>query len=230
MKLKFLCLLMGILLANIINAQSISGVVYEKISEEDSPLPGVNVYWLGTQSGVTTDMNGKFKLKRINGFNKLVLSYIGYKTDTILVKNTTSIKHIMQQGQELNEIVITQKAKGSHMSKTAPMLQQNITGAELCKAACCNLAESFETNASVDVAYSDAVSGAKQIQLLGLAGTYSQLMTENMPSMRGLSAPFGLGYVPGSWMSAIQVSKGAASVINGYESITGQINTEFKKT
>ena len=104
-----------------------------------------------------------------------------------------------------------------------------VTTGELQRAACCNLAESFETNASVDVSYSDAISGAKQIQLLGLSGIYSQVMTENVPLIRGLATSFGLNYIPGSWMESIQIAKGTSSVAQGYESITGQINVEYKK-
>lgn len=100
---------------------------------------------------------------------------------------------------------------------------------ELFRAACCNLGESFTTNPSVDVSYNDAATGAKQIRLLGLAGTYVQMLTENVPDLRGAAAPFSLGYVPGTWMQSIQVSKGCASVKNGYESITGQIDVEYKK-
>ncbi|MBR1792712.1 MAG: TonB-dependent receptor [Bacteroidales bacterium] len=100
---------------------------------------------------------------------------------------------------------------------------------ELFKAACCNLGESFSTNPSVDVNYSDAATGAKQIKLLGLSGTYVQMLTENMPNLRGTAAPFSLDYVPGPWMNSIQVSKGASSVRNGYEGITGQIDVEYLK-
>lgn len=100
---------------------------------------------------------------------------------------------------------------------------------ELFKAACCNLGESFVTNPSVDVNYSDAATGARQIKLLGLSGTYVQMLTENMPSFRAAAAPYALGYVPGPWMKSIQVSKGNASVRNGYEAITGQINVEYLK-
>lgn len=100
---------------------------------------------------------------------------------------------------------------------------------ELFKAACCNLGESFVANPSVDVNYSDAATGARQIKLLGLSGTYVQMLTENLPAFRGASAPFALGYVPGAWMKSIQVSKGASSVKNGYESVTGQINVEYLK-
>lgn len=109
------------------------------------------------------------------------------------------------------------------------MNEEIITSDELCRAACCNLGESFVTNPSVDVSYSDAATGAKQIKLLGLSGTYVQMLTENIPNYRGAASPYGLGYVPGPWMHSIQVSKGISSVKNGYEALTGQINVEFKK-
>lgn len=100
---------------------------------------------------------------------------------------------------------------------------------QLVRAACCNLGEPFTTNPSVDVSYGDAATGARQIKLLGLSGTYVQMMTENVPNLRGASLPYSLGFVPGPWMQSVQVSKGAASVKNGYESLTGQINIEFVK-
>ena len=113
--------------------------------------------------------------------------------------------------------------------RSSVMNEEMISSAELSRAACCNLGESFVTNPSVDVSYSDAATGAKQIKLLGLSGTYVQMLTENIPNYRGAAAPYGLGYVPGPWMQSIQVSKGTSSVKNGYEAITGQINVEFKK-
>ena len=95
--------------------------------------------------------------------------------------------------------------------------------------ACCNLSESFENSATITVGFTDAVSGAKQVQLLGLSGIYSQMMDENVPTLRGLASSFGWSYTPGSWLESIQSSKGASSVVNGYESITGQLNVEHKK-
>src|SRR4030095_3465049 len=111
----------------------------------------------------------------------------------------------------------------------SPFRIATITSKELLKAACCNLSESFETNASVDVSYSDAVTGAKQIQLLGLSGNYTQLTVENLPGPRGLATPLGLNSIAGPWIEGIQLSKGTGSVVNGYESIAGQINVELKK-
>jgi outer membrane cobalamin receptor len=130
---------------------------------------------------------------------------------------------------ELEQVTVIHKKKGTSISRINPVYTTHIHGAELQKAACCNLSESFMTNPSVDVSYNDAITGAKQIKLLGLDGTYSQLQTENFPNLRGLATNYGLTYIPGPWLESIQVSKGAASVVNGYESITGQINANFKK-
>lgn len=130
---------------------------------------------------------------------------------------------------DLDEIVITRRLDSRRKMRDSAMQSELLTSAELTRAACCNLGESFATNPSVDVNYSDAASGARQIRLLGLPGTYVQMLTENIPAMRGATAPFGLGYIPGPWMQSIQISKGASSVKNGYESVTGQINVEFLK-
>ena len=127
---------------------------------------------------------------------------------------------------KLKEVTVTSRRPGTIRLNGAEN-GISITGAELKKAACCNLGESFTTNPSVDVAYADAATGAKQIKLLGLSGSYVQMLADNIPNYRGLAAPYSLGYVPGTWMSGIQVSKGASSVKNGYESITGQINVGF---
>ena len=129
--------------------------------------------------------------------------------------------------QHLNEVTITKRQTVRTMG--GAVNGQAMLKAELFKAACCNLGESFVNNPSVDVNYSDAATGAKQIKLLGLGGTYVQMMAEMLPTFRGAATPFALGYVPGSWMNSIQVSKGNASVKNGYEAMTGQINIEYLK-
>lgn len=217
-------------LAISIQAQSIKGTVYESANGGKLPLPGANIHWVGTQTGTATDGNGKFTLPRTEHAHMLVVSHIGYAADTLHVDPSTStVEHTMESAVQIAEVVITQRESGAHFSRVASIQTQTITGGELKRAACCNLSESFATNASVDVNYSDAVSGAKQIQLLGLSGIYSQLMIENIPTLRGLGTTYGLSYVPGSWMESIQVSKGTSSVANGFESVTGQVNVEFKK-
>ncbi len=212
---------------------NISGMVFER--QEDGkklPLIGVNVFWLGTTMGTFTDVDGRFSLSRqgVTDF-RLVFSLLGYSRDTLSVGPDRSKIDIEMKSSEtsLREVEIKGKQDNTFVSKLNPVATTVVTVGELQRAACCNLAESFETNASVDVSYSDAVSGAKQIQLLGLSGIYSQIMTENVPLIRGLATPFGLNYIPGSWMESIQIAKGTSSVVQGYESVTGQINVEYKK-
>ena len=129
----------------------------------------------------------------------------------------------------IEEVEVVQRRKGTVKSRTDAFDTQRLNSEELCRAACCNLSEAFETSAAVDVAYADAATGAKQIRLLGLSGTYVQLLQENTPAVRGLAQTFGLEYIPGPWMSSVQVSKGTSSVINGYEAVSGQINVELLK-
>ena len=150
----------------------------------------------------------------------LYLSAFGQEKDSL---QTDTIKT-----QNLSDVTITSRRTGTRKMGGA-VNGVMINKEELFKAACCNLGESFTTNPSVDVNYSDAATGAKQIKLLGLSGTYVQMLTENLPNFRGAAAPYALDYVPGPWMSGIQVSKGASSVKNGYESITGQIDVEYLK-
>ncbi|MCK5764884.1 MAG: TonB-dependent receptor [Bacteroidales bacterium] len=222
--------------------QHLEGIVYHFEEHQDDehgheahdhqePLPGANVYWAGTTTGTSTNADGEFHLAFPEKEEPiLVVSYIGFTNDSVYINHGQhEIEIILSVNNTLKEVVITNKASGTFISRLDPIYTQNITGAELHKAACCNLSESFETNASVNVSYSDAVTGAKQIQLLGLSGTYSQLMTENIPNLRGLATSFGLGYIPGTWMESIQISKGTSTVINGFEAIAGQINVEYLK-
>ncbi len=215
----------------VLQAQDIKGVVYEKTDHgHKHPLPGASVFWSGTQTGTATDDKGNFAINRIKDNNQLIISYIGYRTDTITITSQQRrVEVSLEAVIELSGAEVTARLAGSHFSTLNPIQTQVITRGELQKAACCNLAESFETNASIDVSYADAISGAKQIMLLGIPGKYSQMLFENIPNLRGLSSTYGLMYIPGPWMESIQVSKGTSSVTNGFESVSGQINVEYKK-
>jgi len=215
-----------------LNAQQVNGVVYGSNSDNSRiTLPAANVYWEGTQQGVTADSNGKFSIDfPSSGTSRLIASFVGYQNDTIPVPaGTKQVEIVLWEGVMLDEAVVSARRKGSYISRITPIQTEIITGAGLQKMACCNLAESFENSATVTVGFTDAVSGAKQIQMLGLSGIYTQMLDENIPALRGLASVFGWNYVPGPWLESIQVSKGTSSVINGYESTTGQINLEFKK-
>ena len=199
-------------------------------ASDGEALPGANLVWAGTATGTSTNTAGYFTIKKIKNHDMLVASFVGYTSDTVRIDpDTHYIEIFLTENSMISEVTVIGRATGAHIDREATIATVNITAAELCKAACCNLSESFVTNASVDVNYADAATGAKQIQLLGLAGSYVQILTENIPSMYGLGAAYGLSYVPGPWMESIQVSKGTSSVRNGNESITGQINVEYKK-
>jgi len=230
--LKLILFIFILSLGLTVHSQTINGYVLEIDDKgKKSALIGANVYWLETMKGIATDTKGYFEIEKPDiDSPSLVVSFIGYKNDTLLIdKNQKSIEVVLSSVTTLDEAEIIEKRDDNFISQLNPIQTQVIAIGELQKAACCNLAESFETNASVDISYSDAVSGAKQIHLLGLAGKYSQIQTENIPYMRGLSSTYGLEYIPGTWMESIHISKGTSSVINGYESIAGQINIEYKK-
>jgi outer membrane receptor for ferrienterochelin and colicin len=214
-------------------AQQLKGKVLgenEKGIQEN--LPAANVYWQGTTNGTTTDLDGFFQLSIPDSLPaRLIISSVGFESDTILVSsNLQKEVTILLKGMISLGIIEVEEKQSTTMNKIfTPINQEVISSKELLKAACCNLSESFSTNASVDVAFTDAVSGAKKIQMLGLDGIYTQVLSENMPLLRGLSAAYGLNYIPGTWVENILVTKGTGSVVNGYESISGQINLEFLK-
>jgi hypothetical protein len=208
----------------------VKGVVLETGKKGNFiPLEGASVVWLHSQKGVSTDSNGIFTIKHNGTDSRLVISYAGYAADTVTVSDMHELKIILGSNKKLQEVTVTSKQRSSYLSALNPIRMQIMTDKELFKAACCNLSESFETNPSVDVSYNDAVTGSKQIQLLGLSGNYTQLTVENLPGPRGIATPLGLNSIAGPWVESIQLTKGIGSVANGYESIAGQINVELKK-
>ena len=190
---------------------------------------GANVFWLNTSIGATTDEKGWFKIPYQKNYKKLVVSYVGYKTDTLTISDLKPIHHFITLENELEEVTLKSKKKATQRSFIQTKNVFTVNSAELLKAACCNLAESFETNPSIDVNFSDALTGTRQIQMLGLKSPYLLITQENIPSIRGAGQVFGLTFTPGTWVESIQITKGAGSVINGYESISGQINAELVK-
>lgn len=224
--MKYIFLIFFCLLLYPVQAK-VKGVVKDSAGE---PLLGANVAWINTKVFAVTAEDGSFSIVKPKDSEILVISYIGFENDTVHVDSeNATLEIVLREGLSLGEVNVVRRRFGTTKLRSSAMNIDIISSAELSRAACCNLGESFVTNPSVDVSYSDAATGAKQIKLLGLSGTYVQMMTENIPNYRGAAAPYGLGYVPGPWMQSIQVSKGSSSVKNGYESITGQINVEFKK-
>ena len=215
-----------------LDENKLTGVVYE-LDDKNNKVPLLGAYILNLNDNIaaSTDEDGKFELNLRDEHAKLVVSYIGYKNDTVDVDlhEYNHYEITMSNSVLLDEIHISYEKRSTEISFNSSHKVENIGLKELKKAACCNLSESFETNPSVDVSYTDAVTGSKVIELLGLAGKYVQITKESMPYIRGLSSIYGMAFTPGSWIENIQLIKGTGSVINGYESMTGQINLEFFK-
>lgn len=230
--MKHLTLIVIILLSIIQPSYSqenkLRGVV---MGADKQPLANAFVHWSNGQETALTDNSGYFEIALSSEDSQMLCAEMtGYNTACIEVSDYEKpVKLELKESILLDAVEVVQSSSSRFKNRIEVLQSETITGRELSRAACCNLSESFETNPSVDISYSDAVTGAKQIQLLGLAGTYVQMLTENYPNMRGIGAIYGMDYIPGPWMHSIQVSKGAASVKNGYESVTGQINVEYKK-
>jgi len=192
-------------------------------------IPGVILFWENTSISAVTNEQGVFVLRTVPETRNLVIRATGYEPDTLVIADTSRfLIVILKNGIDLGEVEVIYETNGTELSYMNPMKVETLNERSLMKAACCNLSESFETNPSVDVNFADAVTGTKQIQMLGLSGQYAQITKENMPYLRGLANAYGLSFIPGTWIQSIQLSKGAGSVVNGYESFTGQINTELQ--
>ena len=214
----------------IFSQETLTGMIMDKNNPKDNlGVYGANVFWLNTSVGATTDEKGWFKIPYNKNYKKLIVSYVGYKTDTLTISDLEPIHHFITLENELEEVTLKSKKKATQRSFIQTKNVFTVNSAELLKAACCNLAESFETNPSIDVNFSDALTGTRQIQMLGLKSPYLLITQENIPSIRGAGQVFGLTFTPGTWVESIQITKGAGSVINGYESISGQINAELVK-
>ena len=234
--MRKLIVLIGVLISSFYQSQEnknvkyVSGNVFE-INNQDSlsPLPGVNIRFLSSTTGTSTDNKGSFKIPYTPSDKQLIFSYTGYQTDTLEIKNNKALNVVMSEGKILEDLLVEFKKGSYRFSKIDPRNVHIIGQDELRKAACCNLAESFETNPSIDATFTDAITGTKQIQMLGLAGKYVQMLSGNIPVIRGLSNIYGLKQIPGPFIDQISVSKGSGSVVNGYESMVGQINLNLKQ-
>ena len=228
--MKIYGIIVALLLTSIVvKAQRLQGTVNERTTGTNKilPLTGANVYWSGSSTATVTDSLGHFTIPLRAKSNQLVVSFVGFLNDTIKISGESEIQIILTNDVSLEEVTIRENA--STIDRLSPHQTEIITTRTLAKAACCNLSESFETNAAISVSSADAVTGSKQIQMLGLNGKYIQTNVENIPNIRGLAATFGMNFIPGTWIQSIDIGKGAGSVVSGYESMTGQINVELQK-
>ena len=209
---------------------NITGMIYERDAAGNRiPLIGATVTWVGQQGGTTTDVDGHFSLGRVADTEDIEVSYVGYQNDTISMAGQNMVSIVMLDALTLDAVEVVHRKRSTEISYLNPIKVQEIGEKEFLKAACCNIAESFETNPSVDVSFTDAVTGTRKIQLLGLEGPNIQVTRENIPYIRGLSSLYGFQFTPGTWLEGIQLNLGTGSVANGFESLAGQINIELKK-
>lgn len=211
------------------NHPTISGKVIVQKENKSEPVAGAFVHWEGIPSGVFTDDKGQFIIDHYSN-KKLIASFASYNADTISIdQHNTQYTLTLRESNELKTTVVIVKKLTYGLSKLSPRTTVLLGEREFQKAACCNLSESFENAPAIDVSFSDAVMGTKQIKMLGLDGFYTLIGREYMPAVRTLNAYYGLSHIPAAWVDGIQITKGAGSVVNGFESIAGQINIELKK-
>lgn len=231
--MKFLWITGFFLLLHSLATAQIKGIVFGVEENGKKPLEYAKVQLKHTRTGAITDEQGRFELILPKYLpDTMIISAFGYENDTVIVTKEdrfTGMEINLYSENLLDEVVVEYRRNSHSVSRLKPLYVEELGEGELKKAACCNLSESFETNATVDVNLTDAVSGAKKIQLLGLDGIYTQMQMENIPFLNGLESSFGMNTVPGTWVESIQITKGTGSVVNGYESMAGLINVEYRK-
>lgn len=225
--MKYFLFIVGLLFPVVVSAQSISGKVTTFNKE---PLTGASVSWLGTSMGVTTGDKGEFEISSVDiSDKKLIASYVGYSSDTIEITEQNTVEFRLQEARMLSEVVVEGQRDGVIISDIDPIKTEQITQTELRKAACCDLAGCFETQTTVQPQTTNVVANSKELRILGLSGVYNQVLIDGFPLIQGLSYTYGISSIPGTLVDNISVSKGANSVLQGFESISGQINVATKE-
>lgn len=208
-------------------AQTITGKV---TNDKKEPLSGASIFWIGTSIGVNTSSAGEFEISTKDIITKkLIASYINHLSDTIEITSQKFIEFNLWETNTLSEVVVQGQRDGVIISDINPIKVEQITQTELTKAACCDLAGCFETQTTVQPQTTNVITNSKELRILGLSGVYNQVLIDGFPMIQGLSYTYGISSVPGTLVDNIYVSKGANSVLQGYESISGQINVETKE-
>lgn len=225
--MKIYLFIVGLLFPYALFSQSILGKV---TNENNEPLVGANVFWANTTIGTTTGVKGEFELSTKGISNKLLIaSYVGHIVDTLEIANQTFVVFKLSESQTLNEVVVKGQRDGVIISDLEPIKTEQITQTELGKAACCDLAGCFETQTTVQPQTTNVITNSKELRILGLSGVYNQILIDGFPMIQGLTYTYGISSIPGTLVDNIYVSKGANSVLQGFESISGQINVETKE-
>ena len=195
-----------------------------------SPLANASIHWLNSNIGTTTNNNGEFQIRKDSKYKFLIISFIGFKADTIEIETkTNSIIRALAKDNNLNAIELIENSKGAYIDKDKAIKIEVITEKELTKAACCELAGCFETQLSVESKTTNIITNTKELSVLGLSGVYNQILIDGIPIIYGLNYTYGISSIPGTLIKNIYISQGLASVLQGHKSITGQINVQLKE-
>lgn len=229
MNLKKNILLLNLILiamAGLAQDQVQGTVLVREADRSTEPLPYARVGWVDGPA-VMTDDQGHFTLSMPAEWPAvLVTTSFATSPDSLRFEGPPAghLTITVEGAVELAAAEIVERQASTRLSVQTLQAIESIGARELKRAACCDISESFETNATVDVSFSDAVSGTKTIRMLGLDGKYAQIGVENIPFVRGLSANSGLTLIPGPWIEDINVSKGIGTAVNGPNAMTGQID------
>jgi len=228
MKTIFIGLFYISLVSHITAQEHVTGIVQDQYG---TPLESALIYWKeAPEINTKSTADGAFKIPYQTSYNNLVISYPGFE-NYIFEAQSTSQDYIitLNEVEQLGEVILSLVPQTSYRKKSSSLNSIIMDEEEFKKAACCNLSESFETNATVDVRYSDAVLGSRQVNMLGLNSPYLYISKNSLPIARGASQAFGLAFIPGTWVSEIEIISGVSSVADGFESIAGQIDVTFKE-
>jgi len=224
--MKLLLFPLFLLLPMAVLAQELTGSV---LNGNGEPLVGATIYWKDTALSTLSGREGTFSIQNIGKGKLLIATLKGYSADTVFVENQTSIQFQLKETKTLNEVVVVGQKAGVIISDANPIKTEQITQTELRKAACCDLAGCFETQTTVQPQTTNVITNSKELRILGLSGVYNQVLIDGFPMVQGLSYTYGISSIPGSLVDNIYVAKGANSVLQGFESISGQINVETKE-
>ncbi|MGB5025218.1 MAG: carboxypeptidase-like regulatory domain-containing protein, partial [Saprospiraceae bacterium] len=210
-----------------IQGQILTGNV---VDSKNNAIQGATLYWMFSSDGTSTSDNGFFRLERKPEHQFLITNFTGYQPDTTEVApNELYIIIRLQEGLMLQTVNIQAERNSNSFSRLEPLNIESLEKKEFKKAACCSLSESFQTSNAVDVSYSNAVTGTKEIQFLGLRGLYTQFLIENRTAFDGILSTMGYDLIPGTWLDQVNILKGASSALHGSQSMAGAINVQLKK-
>ncbi len=207
------------------SAQTLTGKVFGGSAEAKEIVPGAVVRWLTGGGGTAANENGVYRLPAAQTPDRrIIISAAGYRNDTLDAGDKTYFSVTLQQSAMALTGVEIRDVRGTYISTLSVAQTEVITARELSKAACCDLAGCFGTQASVQPQTTNVVTNAQELRILGLSGVYNQVLFDGQPLLAGAAFTYGISTFPGTLVENIFVSKGATSVLQGFESISGQIN------